>query len=792
MTVLDDVILAAADSKHTGAMIALVPTEADLDRLALDPAIEGAEPREELHLTLFYLGDAADIPETVRDEIHDAVTDTIRIYDDPLQGTGFGVNMWNPDGEDPAWVIAVGDVEINALASLRHRLGSHLASISEFTTMPEQHTPWQPHVCVAYSSAVDLVAEIIPKLGEITFDRVRVAFAGEVTDISLRSATVLASSEGGATVPWHTAKGSTECSSDEPWAVIKDADGSVEGCHATEADANEQMRALYAQEDGAAAGSETETLEVATVDIAEDGAYAHWEGVIVVEGTPTGDGREFAPEALTWADPPLTLRWKKEDAHGGEHDVTVAVGRIDEVWRDGVNVMGRGVVDLGSPDGAEAARRLSNETLRGISIDADDISNADVEMIWPEIDGEDTRSELELMFAPPEKVIFHGGRIRAATLCDIPAFVEAYIKLTDAVREPPLAASVIPTVEATSDGSWDAAANEIRLPDLMDIPTALSAYAWVNPAWADTNSEVGRAGCRFIHHEVADDGTVGLANLTACTSAISILNRGQLTMSVTDKRAAYTHLAKHLRDAGLEPEPFTVEGALVAHAVAEAWRPPRAWLSDPHLGQLVPIIVTDEGRVYGHAVDWSMCHIGFDNECVKPPEEDSFPYYMTGELVCEDGSIVAVGQITAEIGHASISMRPQAAAEHYDNTGAVVADVTLGNDAYGIWVAGAVRPDAPASLVHKLRASGQVSPDWRRIGGELRMVALLTVNASGYQIPKPRARVASGQVQALVAAGMVTVGTAGREVAPTEEDLNKAALRRVRGILVARVHGKES
>lgn len=807
MTILDEAITAAADSKHTGAMIALVPTEADLDRLALDPAIEGVEPREELHLTLFYLGDAADIAPEIQRQITESVVGEASSWS-PLGGMGFGANMWNPDSESPAWVISVGDTKPNMLAMFRQLIGSSFAEIDDLET-PEQHTPWQPHVCVAYSNATDLVTEIIPKLGEITFDRVRIAFAGEVTDISLQSATVLASSEG-ASMPWSVAK-STECSDDTPWAVIKEADGTVEGCHATEADANEQMRALYAQEDEtaeadteAAGGKPSEGTKKdkrLKPNKYEAGAqlddFVTWEGVLVVEGIPTGDGREFAPEALTWADPPLTLRWKKEDAHGGDHDVTVAVGRIDEAWRDGNRIMGRGVVDLGQPDGAEAARRLGNQTLRGVSIDADDITNADVEMIWPaddETDGDES-ADLMKLFSPPEKVVYHAGRVRAATLCDIPAFVEAYIKLTDAAGEPPLAASVTPPrIEATSDGAWDAGSNEARLPDLMTHAHALAAYAWTDASWVDSEGKITRAGNKFIHHEIAEDGTVGPANLTACASAIGILNRGAVQLSAADRRSAYTHLAKHLRDAGQEPEPFAVEAggeALVAHAVSEAWRPPRSWFDNPNLGQLVPIIVHDDGRVYGHAVDWSMCHIGFGGECVTPPREDAFPYYLTGEMVCEDGSIVAVGQITADIGHASLYARPQVAAEHYDNTGAVVADVTLGNDEFGIWVAGAIRPDTPASLVHKLRASGQVSPDWRRIGGDLRMVALLTVNASGYQIPKPQARVASGNMQALVAAGIVTVGTAGREVAPTDEELDKAAWRRVRDMLAQRVHGGE-
>src|SRR5688500_1406256 len=47
-------LTAAADGSHmSGAMIALMPTREDAERLA----IEGGEDAEQLHLTLYFLGD---------------------------------------------------------------------------------------------------------------------------------------------------------------------------------------------------------------------------------------------------------------------------------------------------------------------------------------------------------------------------------------------------------------------------------------------------------------------------------------------------------------------------------------------------------------------------------------------------------------------------------------------------------------------------------------------------------------------------------------------------------------
>lgn len=44
-------------------------------------------------------------------------------------------------------------------------------------------------------------------------------------------------------MPWSVEE-SSECPASRPWAVVKDADGSIEGCHATEADAEKQLTAL--------------------------------------------------------------------------------------------------------------------------------------------------------------------------------------------------------------------------------------------------------------------------------------------------------------------------------------------------------------------------------------------------------------------------------------------------------------------------------------------------------------------------------------------------------------------
>jgi HK97 family phage prohead protease len=58
-------------------------------------------------------------------------------------------------------------------------------------------------------------------------------------------------------MPWHIEKDSGACSTGEPWAVIKDSDGSVAGCHSTEEEAKAQLAALYANEEGDSMSTDT-------------------------------------------------------------------------------------------------------------------------------------------------------------------------------------------------------------------------------------------------------------------------------------------------------------------------------------------------------------------------------------------------------------------------------------------------------------------------------------------------------------------------------------------------------
>jgi hypothetical protein len=135
----------------------------------------------------------------------------------------------------------------------------------------------------------------------------------------------------------------------------------------------------------------------------------------------------------------------------------------------------------------------------------------------------------------------------------------------------------------------------------------------------------------------------------------------------------------------------------------------------------------------------------------RPPRSKSkYAYFHTGVVRTAEGKDVPVGQLTLAGGHASLHASAEQAAKHYDDTASAIADVHAGEDDYGIWVAGSLRPDVTEAQIRALRASAP-SGDWRPIGGSLELVAVCQVNVPGF--PIARAMVASGKVMALVAAG---------------------------------------
>jgi DNA-binding ferritin-like protein len=195
------------------------------------------------------------------------------------------------------------------------------------------------------------------------------------------------------------------------------------------------------------------------------------------------------------------------------------------------------------------------------------------------------------------------------------------------------------------------------------------------------------------------------------------------------------------------------EEALVACAAVVASipvTPPKSWFENPNLTGPTPLTVDDSGRVFGHIAAWHVDHIGLSFGTKPPRSRSGYSYFHTGVIRTEEGMDIPVGQLTLSGGHAPLEASAKSAAKHYDDTASAFADVHAGEDAHGIWVSGALRPTVTSYQVREIRASAP-SGDWRPIQGALELVAVCQVNVPGF--PIARARVASGEVMALVAAG---------------------------------------
>lgn len=202
-----------------------------------------------------------------------------------------------------------------------------------------------------------------------------------------------------------------------------------------------------------------------------------------------------------------------------------------------------------------------------------------------------------------------------------------------------------------------------------------------------------------------------------------------------------------------EIDPFRLDEPLALVAAGGPMAPPKDWFTPPDMLRPTPIQVLPNGRVYGHIAAWAGTpHIGLPGQVRPPKSRSNYAYFRTGVVATADGTDQPVGQLTLAGGHAPLSADAARAVQHYDDTASAIADVNVGEDRNGIWVAGAVRPDVTDAQIRALRASAP-SGDWRVINGSHELVAICQVNSPGFPIPRAECMVAAGAVTALVAAG---------------------------------------
>ncbi|GGG04063.1 hypothetical protein GCM10007304_17760 [Rhodococcoides trifolii] len=169
--------LVAAAAVHTGAMVALIPSQADCERLA----VEGYEAPEVLHTTMVFLGEAADWSPEARDQLEAAVRELD--FTVPLNGTVMGHAQFNPDGDNPCAVYLVQAMGLSGMQSMMY---GAIADTPGLAPIPEPYDNFLPHITAGYGLDVSELKET----GAIRFDRIRLSWADEdVRDIHLEPLT---------------------------------------------------------------------------------------------------------------------------------------------------------------------------------------------------------------------------------------------------------------------------------------------------------------------------------------------------------------------------------------------------------------------------------------------------------------------------------------------------------------------------------------------------------------------------------------------------------------------------
>jgi 2'-5' RNA ligase len=415
-----DTVTAAGDGEHTGGMIALVPSEADAARLALDG--DGAEPVEELHLTLWFLGDAAPWTEDQRNELIGLIRARAGTLG-PVHAYGFGVNHWNPASEDPAWVWAIGDdSDASDDAATLHEARNVLAvdaleSTHERPDTPFQHSPWVAHTTGAYSTEQWPMEQMTERLGPITFDRVRVAFGGEHTDIPLgdrtRTAAMTEPMPEPPAVTWSTPDGTALAFENQQTG---DARVFTPGALHWDGDGPWPLKLGH--------DAETE-LAGAIHGMGRDGDRIAAHGVLY---PATDAGWEAA--TLLAQDAPLGVSVDLDDV---DYEVLVSEDSVAYKGRlvtasvlplaDGYIVKGQTADEVhASADGLAATSVSRTVTFR---IDADGLVAAAGDGAWTEGAVVDEQKSGDLLMRITR------ARIRGASLVTIPAFADARIVLDD-------------------------------------------------------------------------------------------------------------------------------------------------------------------------------------------------------------------------------------------------------------------------------------------------------------------------------------------------------------------------
>lgn len=527
---------------------------------------------------------------------------------------------------------------------------------------------------------------------------------------------------------------------------------------------------------------------------------------------PTGDGRRFAPGALTAADTPFPFEWARERDMG--HDGAVIVGAVQEVrfgtvalavesgwisaeaakrsnlprsleaiWAAGeiFDDVDRDEVPRLAEDVAEAVKLISEGVL-GPSVDLDSFEGVPVR---EGTDQEITIEDLEEADAAGEEVeielLVTEGRVRAATLVSIPAFQETSHPLEllepeddeDPARQAAaLTAAVIGSVDlpvAAQDRAWDGQAALGRVFDAatdadgnVDVDAVSRAFLWRDP---DQDPE--NRGAYSLGFADVIDGTLTIVPRgVAATAGGRGVNAADIPEADKDRiRSRICSLYDRIRSVHeewpscpFEDDEASARASALVASVATPPRPAAAAFDAPELSGPTPITFDWEaGRVFGHVAVWGTCHGGFADVCITPPKDPrggDYSWFHRYPVDTADGGTVWAGRLTVGGRHPGLNLTASATMSAYDGKD-VAADVRVYEDAHGIAVAGPIR-EGLDDAAKRVLARRKVSGDWRETPDGLALVELLALSPGPRRHSEPGFPVAThsrnGRQVALTAA----------------------------------------
>ncbi|MFF3441779.1 phage minor head protein [Streptosporangium sp. NPDC002721] len=667
--VRDSHISAASGGPYTGGMIALVPSQADLDRLAVD----GGELREDLHLTLLFLGDVNGISPKQRAEIIDQMRGMVAQLGDeqqidlPIRGDAFAISAFNPSpsDQDTCIVVGVGGAD---LASVQRAVAY---TVGDVFTYPDQHAPWVPYVTLTYT---DDLAQVADRTGPIIFDRLRVAFADDVVDIPLGES---------------TAEGETMPDQDLSAAVPSPRRWSTPG-----------------------------------------------DTALAFENQETGDGRIFAPRSLYWDGDSWPLQYA--DEMQGGHKGAILAGAIQQVSRDGGRIPGSGVIYPNMEAGAAALQALEQGAPLGVSVDLDDI---DMEFI-------DRRPA-------PERAAEDDGVILLASL---------------------KAASVM----QLPDGAWSIRATQIVEWTTGDqgsmsgdgLKAALTAAGILTAAAGDNDTKTGDV----LFSEASGDFVMRItkARLRGAT-LVAMPAFAQARITLDPVEATGPGLAAsdcEECDASEPQEPQELLDPLTAsawHELQALPALPAAWFREPTVEELPPAsggVHYVEGRIYGWVAQTGVPHEGFPGRKLTIDQlgDIDMSAFLRSRFNLDDGTTVAVGAMTMNVGHHRDGAECETASCQFDDTRTVAGVITVGMNERGMWFSGAAAPwlsDWDRMVFQACQPSYHMR---QNPNGQWALRAVLTVPVPGHPSRLAASAVISRSNMALTAAAVPPTVPAAPEI----------------------------